>query len=370
MADYGSFRPVQVGANFLAGQQAADDAQANRTQNALAQQRYRANEQSLNDEQKTQFAKIMVTAAQYGIQSQNPKAFIEQNYPELAQLAGPQWAQLDDNGVRMKLQDAMGKFGPLAGIGPAPRPIKYEQRQGPRGSIIQVNPETNEQRQVVGPDNTQPSTGTARFRAMKPDEISSYGLPAGSSAQINDTTGQIQVLNKPSVAPQQTAAERKAVLEAKVKMPRVSAAIRRAERLDRAVQAVGKNTLMDGGPLDAKALQYTKDGREVMAAAAQLMPELQALTRVPGIGSQSDLEARLAALALPSLEFDPETNARSMAELHAFIQDLKAAYETIATGGAAQDVPDEAGPAAVSEPTATGPNGQKVVFRNGQWQPL
>lgn len=362
MGAYGpsGFAPNRMSENYLAGRDAATQERASDTANRLGQQLLQINEQesrqsqqALSEEQQRAFATKMVQAAQYGIQSQQPKQFIEQNYPELAQLAGSKWATADDNTVRASLQDAIGKFGPVAGVGPAPQAPRFISKPGPRGSIIQENPATGEQRQVVGPDNTQPSgAANARFRAMNPQEISTYGLPPGSSAQINDTTGQIQVLNKPSVAPQQTAAERKAVLEAKVKLPRVNAAIRRAERLDQAIGAIGKNTFFDGGPLDAKALSATKDGREVMAASAQLIPELQALTRVPGIGSQSDLEARLASLALPSLEFDPDTNARSMAEVKAFIADLKAAYETMATGGAAQGVPDEAGPAAVAAPAA------------------
>jgi hypothetical protein len=370
MAAYGpsGFTPNRMAENFTAGRQAADQERASDTANMLGQQRLRLNEQesqqrqqALSEEQKRTFATKMVQAAQYGIQSQQPKAFIEQNFPELAQLAGPKWATADDNTVRASLQDAIGKFGPVAGVGPAPQAQKFVTKPGPRGSVIQENPLTGEQRQVVGPDNTQPSgSANPQFRAMNPQEIAKYGLPVGSSAQINDTTGQIQVLNKPSVAPQQTAAERKAVLEAKVKLPRVSAALRRAERLDQAITAIGKNTFLDGGPLDAKALTMTKDGREVMAAAAQLMPELQALTRVPGIGSQSDLEARLASLALPSLEFDPGTNARSMAEVKAFIADLKAAYETMATGGGAPDVPDEAGPAAVTAPAAAAAGGWSI----------
>jgi hypothetical protein len=87
--------------------------------------------------------------------------------------------------------------------------------------------------------------------------------------------------------------------------------------------------------MDAKALKYTKQGQEVVAASAQVMPELQALTRVPGIGSQSDLEARLANLALPSLEMSPEVNAKSQAELKAFVEDLRAAYASLVDGGSA-----------------------------------
>ncbi len=351
------FVPVQVAGNYLAGRAAAQDHQYGERRNMLAdqqlqqnQQRMQMQQQQLTEEQQRAVATKMMQTAQWALQSPSPKKFVEQNAPELAQLAGPEWATADDNTVRMQLQDLIGKFGPQAGVGPAPQAPKWEEIKGPRGSIIQRNPLTGEQKQVVGPDNSQPAAPSApkRFRAMTPAEIASYQLPAGSAAQINDETGQIQVLNKPYVAPQTTAAERKAVLEAKVKLPRVNAAMRRAERLSQAVASIGKNSFLDGGPSDAKVLQYTEQGRELVAAAAQLMPELQALTRVPGIGSQSDLEARLASLALPSLEMDPDTNQRSMAELQAFIQDLKAAYETMATGGVATGVPDEAGPAAVA----------------------
>lgn len=307
---------------------------------------YMLGQQNAATEEKRQSAKMLVQAAQYALESGNPKEFIRQNYPQLAQR-NPTFETDTDEQIKASLQEAIGVFGPQAGIGPAPAPVKYETVQGPRGARIQRNSLTGEEKQIVGPDNSQPSVAqSSSFEAMTPDEIKVYGLPPGSSAQINRATGQVQVLNKPSVAPQQSAAERKAMVEAKVKMPRVSAAMRRAERLDKAIQAIGKNWFLDGGPADAKALQYSKEGREVIAASAQLMPELTALTRVPGIGSQSDLESRLASLALPSLEFDPETNARSMAELHAFIQDLKAAYETIATGGApVNDVPEDVGPA-------------------------
>lgn len=72
----------------------------------------------LDAAQKKQFATMMVQAAQYGLQSNTPKAFIEQNYPQLVELAGPQWATADDAMVKAKLQEAIGIFGPVAGIGP------------------------------------------------------------------------------------------------------------------------------------------------------------------------------------------------------------------------------------------------------------
>lgn len=341
------FTPVNVVGNFLSGRQAKQDYESNQLQmkqqqenHLMRQKQFEQQQMQLSEEQKRQAATKLYQAAQYALQSDRPKAFLEANYPELVQLAGPAWATADDNMVRQKMQDALGIYGPKAGIGPA-----APGEPGPLESFID-------------PSTGQPVFGTRRQAIGnrpydKPPAVVQQFTPVQTDVGVgafNSRTGQItQTGVKAPAKVTQSAAERKATLEAKVKMPRVSAAMRRAERLDEAIQAIAKNRFADGGPADAKILQYTKDGREVLAAAAQLMPELQALTRVPGIGSQSDLEARLASLALPSLEFDPQTNAKSMAELHAFIQDLKAAYETMASGGQPADVPEEVGPA-VSAP--------------------
>lgn len=139
------FVPLNVTGNFLAGRQAADDEKARGYQNILREQAIEQNtqesqqrQQTFTEEQQRKFATTMVQAAQYGLQSQTPKAFIEQNYPQLVQLAGPQWEQLDDNGVKQKLQDAIGHFGPMAGIGPAQpqEPGPLEQYIGDDGSPV------------------------------------------------------------------------------------------------------------------------------------------------------------------------------------------------------------------------------------------
>lgn len=284
------------------------------------------------------------------LNSPDPVSAVKQYAPEMetewnAAHGAGSFAQLPPEQLTQFLRQAVPNLAAKAGIEPvAPKtPEAFtlspgQTRFGPDGK-----PLAN-----VAPTPDKPSSN-ARFRAMNPQEIATYGLPPGSAAQINDTTGQIQVLNKPSVAPAQSAAERKAMMDARVKLPRVEAAVRRADRLANAIAVVAKNSVFDGGPLDAKALSLTKEGREVIAASAQLMPELSALTRVPGIGSQSDLEARLASLALPSNEFEPEANQRSMAELYTFIQDLKEAYQSIAAGGVSQ-APEEAGPVSQQMP--------------------
>lgn len=139
------FIQSNVVGNYLSGRQSADaereSSQIARArdqqyeQNVLAQQQ---NQQQLSDEQHRAFATKMVQAAQYGLQSQQPKAFIEQNYPQLAQLAGPKWQTATDDDVRSSLQEAIGKFGPQAGIGPAApaEPGPLEQYIGKDGQPV------------------------------------------------------------------------------------------------------------------------------------------------------------------------------------------------------------------------------------------
>lgn len=114
--------------------------------------------------------------------------------------------------------------------------------------------------------------------------------------------------------------------EIKSKQPRLLAAERRVQRLADAVASISKNKVFDGGPVDQYALGWSKQGQEVAQSKASLTSELTALTRVPGIGSQSDLETRLASLPFPSAEFAPEVNAKAVAELQAFMSDLKDVY--------------------------------------------
>lgn len=116
-------------------------------------------------------------------------------------------------------------------------------------------------------------------------------------------------------------------LDAQAKEPRVAAAQRRLDRVTAASEALGSG----GGPLEggARTLVGTPAAQEMEAANALLINELTALTRIPGVGSQSDLEQRLAQLALPSASQHEAVRARSIEELNAFIADLDAALQKI-----------------------------------------
>jgi hypothetical protein len=341
----GNLRQTRPGAAYLEGRDGA-------LRNALAERQVSSQEQNalFNQNRLTQQDQAAQQAAQQKAQEQQERAELERGHSEVLRiLAAPpgqkravaealfddedraefasegiDFNTLDDDGLQQLASRLENQLGSQLGIAPAapPKPETYTLSPG------QKRFENGKEVASVAP--TPPASATAgRARLLTPQEVRAAGFPDGTVAQeLPD--GRIDVVNKREGL---SAAEQKTVREAKMRMPRLNAALRRADRLGKAVDALSNNPIFDGGPADAKALQYTKEGRELMAAAAQLMPELQALTRVPGIGSQSDLEARLASLALPSLEMDPDTNARTQAELVAFVEDLRAAYESLVQGG-------------------------------------
>lgn len=114
-------------------------------------------------DQAKQFAEQVVTASRYvgQIPPGQKKAYIEKNFPFLVQTYGPEWATASEEQVNGELSGISAKFGTQIGVGPAPKPKQYTTKPGPRGSIIQVDPETGEEKQVVGPDNSQPASGAA-----------------------------------------------------------------------------------------------------------------------------------------------------------------------------------------------------------------
>lgn len=188
---------------------------------------------------------------------------------------------------------------------------------------------------VGAPAWVRPASGgrgdAGAVNQLSPQEVAQLGLPEGTVAQ-RGPDGKVTTIFTPD------AGQRKAAREAKQKLPRVDAAMRRVDRLAGAIETIAGG-FFDGGPIDQRVLQYSPEGQEVVQAAASLLPELTALTRVPGVGSQSDLETRLANLQLPSLEFPPEVNRRALSELRTFMADLSEVYRGMAGGdGSSQPV--------------------------------
>jgi hypothetical protein len=172
-------------------------------------------------------------------------------------------------------------------------------------------------------------------RTLAPEEVAARGYRPGSVVQVdgygNETVRQAPQQDRQSMSD----AERKAILAAKAKVPQLQNAIRGLTRIEEALKGLDGG-MVNTGPLDQYAQRYTKQGQELEAAVGGIQNAFLALTRVPGIGAQSDLEARIAAMQYPSLDKDPEVNRRTMQQLREFATDLANAYRDLLSNGGAQ----------------------------------
>lgn len=202
-----------------------------------------------------------------------------------------------------------------------------------------------------------------QFRTLTPEEIRAQGLPEGAVAQVGPD-GRVNLLSQPD------AQTRKAAREAAMRLPQLQAAIRRLARIDGAIEGLSNPTgtpldriLPDTGPLDQFLTGVTPAGNEFENAVAQMQPTLLALTRVPGIGAQSDLETRLANMQYPGLGNRPETNRRAVQELRLFIRDLAAAYASVGDESTASQIQQMLAELDGATPAAAPPSGAQGGFR-------
>jgi len=337
---------------FFAGRQARQDEEYANTRNALAQdelaaapverqQRQQMNalalkrgESQYSKEQVQESLQKTAAAAMRISQSKSPIRDLTSAYPDFARTLAekhPEIVNYSDD----ELKDFMGVIAGQAQseLGLAPAQPKTPEaftlgegqtRYGPDGKPLASAPKSN----AMSPYQAQ-RLEIERQKLNKPSSADTGPLVqiAGPDGNPQYATRE-QAVGKPAYVARDkpAAADVKWQREIKSKQPRLLAAERRVERLAQAVAEISKNKVFDGGPMDEMALRYTKQGQEVAQAKASLTSELTALTRVPGIGSQSDLETRLASLPFPSSEFAPEVNQRAIAELQAFMADLKDVY--------------------------------------------
>lgn len=157
-----------------------------------------------------------------------------------------------------------------------------------------------------------------------------------------------------------SAAEMKAQQANATKTAQLGNVNRGLARIESALSNLG-GSFVDTGPIDQYLVRNTEAGQELDAAVGAIQNSMLALTRVPGVGSQSDLEARIAALQYPSLSNAPGVNARTLKQLKDFVQELQGI--SAEASGTLGDAPPAAAPRGPGLPAANGPAPGTV--RNG-----
>lgn len=96
---------------------------------------------------------------------------------------------------------------------------------------------------------------------------------------------------------------------------------RGVERVRAALGALDQSRI-GTGPIAQASQRFLPAGQELETAVNAMNNSMLALTRVPGIGAQSDLEARIASMRFPQLDREESVNRRTLADLEAFVNDL------------------------------------------------
>lgn len=240
----------------------------------------------------------------------------------------------------------------------------------PLGGIWQQNPITGEVKEITGPDTTQ-NKPTSRFRPMTPVEIKAAGLPEGSSAQIDDSTGKIDVLGKPD----KPALSQKQRHDARLKLNNIEIARQQLANVKlrflggkdrKGRQLPGIRGSMSAGAF-GQGMVPSEAGNAFDAAVDQLRGTITALTRTPGIGSMSDFETRLDQAKMPNRRNYEKTTLEQIEGLELMLNQLTTGYSELLSGSGAPNSPNSPTSPGDRPITATGPNGQKLILRNGQW---
>jgi hypothetical protein len=238
-------------------------------------------------------AKYKFLLAENAAKDPDPAGYIKRFAPELIQDFDQHYGQgsferLPPEQLAQVLGQIRSHAAAQAGIQQTDPP-QITQQAGPNGSTILTR--GDDWKVVEAP---KPDKATAQFRPMRPEEIAVAGLPPGTAAQVNDGTGQIQVLSKRDAS---ATLSQKDATSAKQKLMTVKLARQQLNEIRKRFQGIQGG--MSAGPLGQGYLP-TEGGKSFDAAVDQMRSTLTALTRTPGVGAMSDYETRLDQAKFPS----------------------------------------------------------------------
>lgn len=218
---------------------------------------------------------------------------------------------------------------------------------------------------------TAAETARATQDARNASDITAYDRMTNLVAQREAATTTARAGAEASAAQQfGTKDQREAASAARAKLPQLNAVDRGVTRIANALAALQANPLVGTGQFDRLISERTPEGQELSSAVAAIQTPLLSLTRVPGVGAQSDLEARLAAMQFPNLDVDEAVNANTLRDLRAFVTDLRGALNNVAGGAPGGSAPQAPAASEAAVPRATNPRtGETIEFRNGKWGP-
>lgn len=186
---------------------------------------------------------------------------------------------------------------------------------------VEYNGQTASPLTATRPDNSQVITPYQQAQLVRQDRADARADQVAADARAaRDQAAQARQIASQQKA--QVAQQNLTTREARLNDVR-----RGAARVKAALKAYQDSWQSTGSGLPGSSgLSATPLGQELQAAVEGMKDSMLALTRVPGVGSQSDYEARIAGMRYPQPGQYAETNTNSMKMLDSFVNDL--------TGGA------------------------------------
>jgi hypothetical protein len=270
----------------------------------------------------------------------NPLAAAKELAPEMVQAFEAQhgagsFDQLPPETIKQIAQMGEEKSAALAGINTGPDPNVEAQQQFARE---QGETQFGRQKQLgriehgydlekIGATaKVKPNTN---FRPLTPEEVAQSGLPPGTSAQVDETTGKIDVLSKRDTT---ATLNQKDATTAKMKLNTVSLARQQLNNIRKRFEPL-KGSFSAGAFGQGKT--PSEPGRAFDRSVDQMRSTLTALTRVPGVGAMSDYETKLDQAKFPTREEYESVTQQQIDDLDNMLNAIETGYKDLLSGGQA-----------------------------------
>lgn len=342
--DYASTR------NALAEMELADAPAQMQRRNALADVQMQGAKVDLQGAQQqlgANQAKFAYAKLKQAQDSGNPKAFILQQIPDLAakmQQGGIDIASMDDQAVAQLTEQLARKYAGEAGIAPAepktPEAFTLgsgQTRYGPDGKPIASAPVSNEmtpyqqERLAIEREKmNRPEKSPGAFRPLTPQEVTNAGLPPGTSAQLDERTGKIDVLSKRDNS---GTLSQKDANTAKLKLTTIRVARKQLADIKKAFDE-GRNVTGPNSFGPGQGMMPTERGKKFDAAVDRMRSTLTALTRVPGVGAMSDYETKLDQGKFPNRNSYESVTTEQIQGIEDLLSTIESGYAGLLSGEA------------------------------------
>lgn len=168
------------------------------------------------------------------------------------------------------------------------------------------------------------------IRTLTPAEIAANNLPPGTSAQIDENTGKIDVITKRDMT---GVLSQKDAATAKQKLTMIRVAKQQLARIkDAYTEGTGGVGLNAFGP--GQGSLPTQLGKKFDGRVDQMRSTITALTRTPGVGSMSDYETKLDQGKFPDRSNYESVTADKLTGLDDLLSTLESGYSGLLSGNA------------------------------------